>query len=124
MENKICPLLSITGGLPTECKGDRCAWYVPTVLSKSGAVLIKGHCAAQDIGALPALVSEVKAVSYYRICPDCGVNLDPGEICDCQDKKETALGVSSTQSGTAKQKVSETDCFASSVPENKEESQV
>lgn len=27
MENKICPLLSITGGLPTECKGDRCAWY-------------------------------------------------------------------------------------------------
>lgn len=23
---------------------------------------------------------------YYRTCPDCGCNLDPGEICDC--KKE------------------------------------
>ena len=20
----------------------------------------------------------------YRICPDCGASLDPGEICDCQ----------------------------------------
>lgn len=24
--------------------------------------------------------------TYYRTCPDCGCNLDPGEICDC--KKE------------------------------------
>lgn len=24
----------------------------------------------------------------YKTCPDCGANLDPGEICDC--KKETA----------------------------------
>jgi hypothetical protein len=23
-------------------------------------------------------------MSYYRTCPDCGSNLDPGEICDCQ----------------------------------------
>lgn len=20
----------------------------------------------------------------YRICPDCGAALDPGEVCDCQ----------------------------------------
>ena len=20
----------------------------------------------------------------YRVCPDCGASLDPGEICDCQ----------------------------------------
>lgn len=23
---------------------------------------------------------------YYRVCPDCGCNLDPGERCDCKDK--------------------------------------
>ena len=23
--------------------------------------------------------------SYYRICPDCGANLDPDERCDCHD---------------------------------------
>ena len=23
-------------------------------------------------------------MSYYRTCPDCGANLDPGERCDCQ----------------------------------------
>lgn len=37
-------------------------------------------------------------MSYYRVCPLCGAALDPGESCDC-DKKETALGVSSTQGG-------------------------
>lgn len=59
----------------------------------------------------------------YRTCPRCGANLDPGERCDCQDKNEAAQGAANTQDGKAKQKVSETDCFASSVPENKEESQ-
>ena len=24
----------------------------------------------------------------YRVCPDCGANLDPGEICDCQEADE------------------------------------
>lgn len=38
MENKICPLLSITGGLPTNCRAERCAWYV------SGT---EGRCAVQ-----------------------------------------------------------------------------
>ena len=23
-------------------------------------------------------------MDYYRICPDCGASLDPGEVCDCQ----------------------------------------
>lgn len=23
---------------------------------------------------------------YYRTCPHCGANLDPGERCDCREK--------------------------------------
>lgn len=23
-------------------------------------------------------------MAYYRICPDCGASLDPGETCDCK----------------------------------------
>lgn len=26
-------------------------------------------------------------MAYYTTCPHCGANLDPGERCDCQDKK-------------------------------------
>ena len=26
-------------------------------------------------------------MSYYRVCPICGANLDPGERCDCQDEE-------------------------------------
>lgn len=25
---------------------------------------------------------------YYKICPHCKGNLDPGEKCDCQDKEK------------------------------------
>ncbi|MCD7891566.1 MAG: hypothetical protein LUG26_07475 [Ruminococcus sp.] len=25
---------------------------------------------------------------YYNVCPDCGSNLDPGEKCDCERKKQ------------------------------------
>ena len=25
---------------------------------------------------------------FYRTCPDCGANLDPGERCDCRKEKE------------------------------------
>lgn len=28
---------------------------------------------------------------YYRVCPNCGSNLDPGEICDCKDQKEQTV---------------------------------
>lgn len=24
----------------------------------------------------------------YRVCPDCGAHLDPGEKCDCQEADE------------------------------------
>lgn len=30
-------------------------------------------------------------MSYYRECPNCGLNLDPGERCDCS-KEKTATG--------------------------------
>lgn len=26
--------------------------------------------------------------TYYRTCPDCGANLDPGEICSCRREEE------------------------------------
>ena len=29
-------------------------------------------------------------MSYYRTCPGCGANLDPGEVCDCQNEKTAA----------------------------------
>ena len=28
-------------------------------------------------------------MSYYHTCPDCGANLDPGETCDCKNKRLT-----------------------------------
>lgn len=24
---------------------------------------------------------------YYNPCPDCGANLDPGEVCECRKEK-------------------------------------
>lgn len=27
---------------------------------------------------------------YYRVCPYCHANLDPGETCDCQNKVQTS----------------------------------
>ena len=27
-------------------------------------------------------------MAYYRTCPLCGANLDPGESCDCAEKKQ------------------------------------
>lgn len=32
---------------------------------------------------------------YYRVCPYCGANLDPGEVCDCP--KENRPGAVSTE---------------------------
>ena len=38
---------------------------------------------------------------YYRVCPFCGSNLDPGEICDCKtqdsDKEGTAAVIPKDQ---------------------------
>lgn len=62
-------------------------------------------------------------MSYYRTCPSCGANLDPGEICDCQDKKEAAPGGNDTEDGKA-EKVLTDHISASSLDENKEDCQV
>ena len=29
-------------------------------------------------------------MAYYRTCPECGSNLDPGEACECRRKKKRA----------------------------------
>lgn len=38
-------------------------------------------------------------MSYYRPCPYCGANLDPGERCDCWDEKETAADAANIDGG-------------------------
>ena len=30
-------------------------------------------------------------MSIYKTCPDCGMNLDPGERCDCQQEPKYIL---------------------------------
>lgn len=42
-------------------------------------------------------------MSYYKICPHCGANLDPGEVCDCRDKERAAQGAANTKDGGAEQ---------------------
>lgn len=59
-------------------------------------------------------------MSYYRVCPLCGAALDPGERCDCQDKEEAALGVSSTQGGMVEQVLTDT-VSTSSLSKNEED---
>ncbi len=27
-------------------------------------------------------------MAYYRTCPSCGANLDPGEVCDCRTNEK------------------------------------
>lgn len=33
---------------------------------------------------------------YYHECPDCGLNLDPGEICECRKEKAAENAATST----------------------------
>ena len=42
-------------------------------------------------------------MSYFKACPHCGANLDPGEVCDCRDKERAAQGAANTQDGKAEQ---------------------
>lgn len=60
MNEKICPLLTTASTPIIQCLGERCAWYVPPVLSPSGAVLRDGRCAVQAIGVLPNLEEGVR----------------------------------------------------------------
>ena len=51
---------------------------------------------------VPELLQKgVNVVSYYRTCPFCGANLDPGEVCEC--KEEAALGAGNTGDGRVEQ---------------------
>ena len=53
-EQKICPLLFASpADIPFECKGDRCAWYVPPRYPG----MEEGRCAVQ---ALPDLAAGVR----------------------------------------------------------------
>ena len=51
-------------------------------------------------------------MSYYRTCPICGANLDPGERCDCRDEK-TAADAANIDDGKVEQKSNELQCSAS-----------
>lgn len=38
-------------------------------------------------------------MSYYRTCPHCGAHLDPGEVCDCQEKEEAPASAANADGG-------------------------
>ena len=37
--------------------------------------------------------------SYYKECPDCGLNLDPGESCDCNKSPKEHNSVATSATG-------------------------
>lgn len=38
-------------------------------------------------------------MSYYRTCPRCGANLDPGEVCDCWNEEKALASASNADEG-------------------------
>lgn len=56
-------------------------------------------------------------MSYFRICPNCGANLDPGEFCDCRDK-ETAQSTANTPGGKVEHVVRD-DVSTSTITEKR-----
>lgn len=38
-------------------------------------------------------------MNYFKTCPYCGANLDPGEVCDCRDKAKTPAGAANAGEG-------------------------
>ena len=52
---------------------------------------------------------------YYRPCPYCRSNLDPGERCSCQDKEKAAPGVATTEDGTGKISTNKINDFGGKV---------
>ena len=59
-----------------------------------------------------------KQVSYFKTCPHCGANLDPGETCtDCRNREDAARGATNTTDGKA-EKVLEDSDSASTINQN------
>lgn len=62
-------------------------------------------------------------MSYYRMCPNCGANLDPGERCDCAPpaksqafanlQKKAAASSAKVDSGKAEKVIA--DQFSASI---------
>ena len=62
-----------------------CAECIPLMLALVGAAYL-----CMGLANCQAIVNFRKGglLMYYKVCPNCGANLDPGERCDCEDKKE------------------------------------
>ena len=62
MNNKICPLLSMSTPTvkgPAECLGAACAWYTP----HTNHIRVEGRCAIQLLGAaMPELIKAVNEI--------------------------------------------------------------
>lgn len=53
-----------------------------TLKSRQAQVLKKIHQLNYSVE------KEKRQMPFYKTCPFCGANLDPGEKCDCQDTKK------------------------------------
>lgn len=62
-----------------------CAECIPLMLALVGAAYL-----CMGLANCQAIVNFKKGgfSMYYKVCPNCGANLDPGERCDCEDIKE------------------------------------
>lgn len=56
---------------------------------------------------------------YYKKCPDCGANLDPGERCDCEQK--AAPGGGTPRAATMQDHMELLNISTIILPQNKEE---
>lgn len=68
MNNKICPLLSMSTPTvkgPAECLGAACAWYMPHTkyVPHANHIRVEGRCAIQLLGAaMPELIKAVNEI--------------------------------------------------------------
>lgn len=56
-------------------------------------------------------------MAEYRVCPDCGANLDPGERCDCT--KRSAPDAANIRDGNAGETPHTTYHYTKSSPDCK-----
>lgn len=54
---------------------------------------------------------------YYKKCPDCGANLDPGERCDCEQK--TTPGGGTPRAATMQDHMEMLNISTTILPQNK-----